>query len=55
MEYSSEPLMRKNNNKNNMKNQEIIDDVGAAAYEIMRSLGLGITNDNLNKIPQGSL
>lgn len=28
---------------------------GAAAYEIMRSLGLGITNDNLNKIPKGSL
>lgn len=28
---------------------------GAAAYEIMRSLGLGITNDNLNKIPEGSL
>lgn len=28
---------------------------GAAAYEIMRSLGLGITNDNLNKISEGSL
>lgn len=28
---------------------------GAAAYGIMRSLGLGITNVNLNKIPEGSL
>jgi hypothetical protein len=28
---------------------------GAAAYDIMRSLGLGITNENLNKIPEGSL
>lgn len=28
---------------------------GTAAYDIMRSLGLGITNDNLNKIPKGSL
>lgn len=28
---------------------------GAAAYEVMRSLGLGITNDNLNKIPEGGL
>jgi len=28
---------------------------GAAAYEIMRSLGLGITNDNLNKISEGGL
>lgn len=28
---------------------------GAAAYEIMRNLGLGVTNDNLNKIPDGSL
>ena len=28
---------------------------GAAAYEIMRSLGLGITNANLNKISEGSL
>jgi len=28
---------------------------GAAAYEIMRSLGLGITDNNLNKIPEGSL
>lgn len=27
---------------------------GSAAYEIMRSLGLGITNDNLNKISQGN-
>jgi len=28
---------------------------GAAAYEIMRSLGLGITNNDLNKIPEGNL
>lgn len=28
---------------------------GVAAYEVMRSFGLGITNDNLNKIPEGSL
>jgi len=28
---------------------------GAAAYEVMRSLGLGITNNDLNKIPEGSL
>jgi len=28
---------------------------GAAAYEIMRSLGLGITNSNLNKLAEGSL
>ena len=28
---------------------------GATAYEIMRNLGLGITNENLNKIPEGSL
>lgn len=28
---------------------------GAAAYEVMRSLGLGITNSDLNKIPEGKL
>lgn len=28
---------------------------GAAAYEIMRGLGLGITNDNLDKITEGGL
>ncbi len=28
---------------------------GVAAYEIMRNLGLGITNDNLNKIAEGTL
>jgi len=28
---------------------------GAAAYTIMRELGLGITNNDLNKIPEGSL
>lgn len=28
---------------------------GAAAYEVMRSLGLGITNSDLNKIPEGNL
>jgi hypothetical protein len=28
---------------------------GVAAYEIMRSLGLGITNANLNKISEGNL
>jgi len=27
---------------------------GGAAYEAMRSLGMGITNDNLNKISEGS-
>jgi hypothetical protein len=28
---------------------------GTAAYEVMRSLGLGITNNDLNKIPAGNL
>jgi len=28
---------------------------GSAAYTIMRELGLGITNSNLNKIPEGKL
>ncbi|MFA4936974.1 MAG: hypothetical protein WC575_01600 [Patescibacteria group bacterium] len=28
---------------------------GVAAYEAMRSLGLGITNNDLNKISEGSL
>ncbi|MFH1822897.1 MAG: S1C family serine protease [Patescibacteria group bacterium] len=28
---------------------------GSAAYNIMRDLGLGITNDDLNKIPEGNL
>lgn len=28
---------------------------GAAAHEVMRNLGLGITNDNLSKIPEGNL